>query len=581
MKIKNISPVERHVEKLVFAVAAAASLYLVWNSLSNPATVDDKVANGGPVSAREVENKVESALKKLRDAQAKTNGIIASINKTGDNYIERYVLSQKEPLPKSLLSQVPLFAPLQYQPKAVDGPANSIQKSRLATVPVVPAPTDLTLTASRNVVLIPVQGAAPAATPVNPVAPANPASAVNTETRDMNWVTVEAHYPMAELIRAMQAANLPNMLQRPTFIAVNVQRLDVTAGSGNWEDVAPTSAVQVIIPDFNGVADDKIPNVLDYFDQHITDILTPAFYQNAPVVVSTTPTPPVARQPQQPPQPQRPEFSPEDMPFDPAHPNRPGAGGMRNRPGMATRTGNQPAVRQPVRTTPTTPQPQPQPMPPDMTMVNPEMAANPAAVQQTDLRAQDQVTIRFYDEHVMPDHEYSYRMRVTIYNPLYRLQIPIKSDDPKITEKSSISSAWTEAKETGSDRLASIKIDPNMFLFVSRPISSGTEVAQFSIYKWDNGMWQKSDETLMPGQTIGRQRQISNQKSVDFSTGYMLVDVRNEGDLVAILQDPSGKLIVRNASVDASNPKRLDLESKVAPKPRIVAPAAANAAGAM
>jgi len=189
-----------------------------------------------------------------------------------------------------------------------------------------------------------------------------------------------------------------------------------------------------------------------------------------------------------------------------------------------------------------------------------------------DLMTQEVVTIRFYDENVTPDHEYAYRMRVVVFNPTYRLDMPVK-DNPKASEQPVLFSSWAEAKDADTGKLASIKIDPNLFMFVSRAIGQ-SDAAQFSIYKWDNGTWQRHDESVAPGQQIGRVRSIAGSKEVDFATGYTLVDIQPDGHgVIAILQTPTGQLVVRDSTADAESPNRKKLESAAAPRVNKPAPA--------
>lgn len=594
MKIKNISPIERHVEKLVFAVAAAASLYLVYSTLSSPTTVDDKVTpGGGPVGASEVENKVADAIKKLKTAQINTQQkALPTIKVQGEDFVQRYKLSQSEPLPDALLKPVAIFAPRNFEPKGIGGMERP-QNQGVARVPVPPAPTDMTLTSDRKVVMIPLNRDATAVPGANPNP--NPNEPIQTENKDMNWVLVEAKYPMADLVKEIRGAGLPAQTQRVTFTTVQVERKDLTAG-GDWEPATPTSAVHIQSVDFSVVPDDKILEILNWYDSRIEDILNPKFFEPAPVATPTPPTPrtPAPAQNPNPPQFPPPEFGGPggDMPPDMAGPGGPGGpgGGPGGRPRTAK---NAPIFNRAKPTTPPartpTPTPTPTPMPggmpigPDgMPLRDPAMLAQPGQPAPTDPRSQETVTIRFYDEHVQPNHEYAYRMRVGVFNPTYHQQIQLK-DDPKAVDRPVIYSAWAEARDANG-KLASIKIDPNMFLFVGRPIASSSDnaTAQVSIYKWDSGAWQKWDETVVPGQPIGHKHIVAGSKEVDFSTDYTLVDVRSirvdrDESTMAILQSTGGELTVRNSAADRDNPKRQELERLIAPQKSAPKPATPGA----
>ncbi|MEI8197468.1 MAG: hypothetical protein WCI73_16350, partial [Phycisphaerae bacterium] len=64
MKVKNINPLEQHVEKITLAVAAAAAAYLIYAALS-PVMVEK--TPGNPLDAEHVEQQVGQAVKRLQE----------------------------------------------------------------------------------------------------------------------------------------------------------------------------------------------------------------------------------------------------------------------------------------------------------------------------------------------------------------------------------------------------------------------------------------------------------------------------------------------------------------------------------
>ena len=546
MKVKNISPVERHAEKIVLAVAAAATAYLVWASFTIVPSVD---AGGQALGPGDVERQVTDAVNRLKDKMDANRRL--TFNMTGPNYVEQLEQKAEDPLPSDLLAAVPDFAPRQLSLAELAGnELNTPQGSHQAVVFSVPPVQNLKAEPNRDRMLVPVSAGSSAGQPGAADAAADPAllqtghygalypgmpmgqlgqsSGVPT---DLSWVKLSGTYPVAELRKAMSV--IPNKYQRVTFYRVDAQRQDITNGPvKDWTDVKPGGPVQLPPVQLLGAA--QAVNQLNQLDSQVDNVLHPPFYDKAtPVGAATQPgVGPGGLNPSQ----QRtgpggipPEIQAMIAAIQQSHGAPPGGA-----PGQGT------AV-------------------PPIAPFNPQAGgrgfgqypgatAQPGAVQSA-----DKTDVWFYDTGIEPGHTYRYRLRVQIYNPEYGVA------GAKSSRVAWLDSPWTELETP-------VAVSPNRGYFIVRGI--GGAVMQAEVWRWIEGRFESYDQGLSPGQAVGQDRYVPDvKKEVDFTTGVYVVDPEPFAyDSEVVLMNPSGNLVLCGDQTDSPERKQIN-EMSAPPKP--------------
>lgn len=564
MKVKNLNPVERHVEKAVLAVAALGSLYLVWSTYSNPVQVDENVN----VTASEVEPKITAAVQslqaKMRDAREKQRFPAVPQDPNSGYWVRQFEDNMKSPFPARQLAAVPRFGPLNVEAtpgKRPGGGEEGVDKIQIAT-PDVPAPIGLTVTSHRAVVVIEppkVPGANPAVQPAT------------AQLRSATWVRGEATFPMDSLVASIRGVGkptgevIPVSLQRITFADVEVERDEL--GADGWKNkwtrvkTNPAEGVDVGTMDISSMGPQQRQETLNALDQLFVRLTNPAFY---PEYIPPAPEP----RPQPIPVRNRPgEMFPED----------PVEGGWEE-------GRSRPVVRQPVRPPPRQPVRQPvrQPDPPeeegwDERAMAEEGFINEGGIglpgrtvqNQTLESAKQQATIpvAFYDDTVQPGKTYRYRMRVKLYNPLFGLELPLK--DPKAKNQPYIYSPWVEMPKSQP-----VEIEPDMYYFLTRGGFGGTfDEVSVRIFKWQDGKWNRRDESLAPGAAVGSVRNELDGNPVDYRVGQTVVDIVKNGDNTRVVfMDDDGSFVVRDLNTDMASSKRAQLDALMRPKPAAAMP---------
>jgi len=576
MKIKNINLLEQHVEKITLAVAAAAALYLGYSSLTTPVTVTTTI--GGreqTVQAGQVEDVVSTATRKLNFDMTKVDEKLPSVDPVA--YVDKYKSQQKAPLNEALMANVPAFAPLNVSAtNSIQGPQR--EQSPIVT-PTIPPPEAVHAVASHGLII-----------KVKPAVAAVVPATTGPAPVDANWVKVEASFPMLALktsyanVGGKPEESLPAVAQRITFYRVEVQRQEKLA-TGDWSDWKPVPAIQIALPpdvDKTALDSGNIQHTLDLLDEKVTTILTPPFYVVVPT--SQAPAPAAGTRPAVRTGPTAAEMKAiEDIKRQkdeatrlngtrlPRGATRSGAAGGGGSPSYLTPSGGTPIVRTAVPAG-GAPMPTmgggPPIMPPEYTapanpymngggpppflggpMGTPEADANKQNQTVQGLQEQATVPIWFYDDSVLPEHDYKYQMRVELYNPTYHFPLPLK--EPKFKEQAWLASDWVAAA-------APVHIEPVQQFFVVNGIGNGS--IGVKIYQWHQGRIVADEQTISPGLTIGHLRTVDG---IDFSTGYTVVDVQDRNhDSSVVLLSPTGQLVTRDLQSDLNDPKRIDLDEK-------------------
>lgn len=507
MNVKNINPFERHVEKIVLAVAAAGALYLGYLAMQ-PVQVEPE--GGEPVAIDKVESQVSQAIQTLtakRDEMSRK-----SLAYHIPNFVEQYNRAAvRSPLDPALVNaSLPRFAPLNA---ASTGGANVQGGNMQVATPAAPAPVDVNAVAKREVVMVGAQAPAPNQPPVG----GNP--------KDQAWVEITGAIPLNDLTAAMNnpalkpIERLPAHLQRAVVVRIEVQRRPQLPNGqwADWQDVPPSPASNPVnVPDLSKLSDADVAQVVSALDQQRNQVLMPAYY--APAPATPTPAPTAGR----------------------------GAGPGAPMNPVDDQLGN-PVDDQLSPPPAPTPAPAPTPGRPA-----PAGAAGQAAP----------LPFRFFDDSVDPGHTYQYQVRVVYYNPTFHFPLGLKN--PAMQNEPVIKSDWVAVASP-------VEVLADLYFYVSAPLGNPAGTvnprASLRVYKWKGGQWYRSEWTVQAGQPLAGNVNIMDKKTnIQVDTPYSVVDVvpgPNGRDQTVVLRGPKGELLERTSSADAQDPKQRDLEGIV------------------
>ncbi len=510
MNVKNLNPLERHVEKIVLAVAAAGALYIGYLSLQ-PIYVPNT-----EIKAGEVEAQVTTAIEGLKSVRAHTVAL-KDLSSQMVDYVQQYQdIMLKQPLPPELTaaSAVPPFAPV-HQPVGASGgiTSSSFGSPKEIVSPTVPSPKNVTAISTLATIIVETDAATP---PAVPPAPGTPAAGV---TKDANWVTISGEFPMADFIAQMNDPSLrpdqklSSSVQHTAIYRIEVQRRSRSNGDWSaWESI-PAPNQEAFNTDWSKVSDTDLPGVVSTLENALSRITEPPPHTLAngqPAI------PPILQ-----------------TEVDTSAPPKPAA------PAVAPK----PAVEAP-----------------------PAASATPAAKpivlpDPNTLHSMANVPFWVFDEHVTPGSEYQYQVRVVMYNPTYRFPEGLK--DPKMKDQPTIASAWYTVP--GTVDVAPTPISSSTKTWATA--SGGSVLVGFWVYKWTSGKWYETEWTVQPGMPISGKVTLKDQgnKVLEAQTGYSLVDAMPGTEMRAVLLSPSGELVTRSSLADSpdTNKKRQDLEDRV------------------
>jgi hypothetical protein len=535
MNVKNINPFERHVEKIVLAVAAVGAAYLFYLAFQ-PVVIQ---TDSGEIPITDVESKVSSAIADLQTKAANVER--AHPNPQIPDFVREYNrVANQRPLSDQLVAAaVPAFAPLQSPVSGI-----SAMKNLAVVTPAAPAPTDPTAVANNAQLMV-----GPPAQPGQPT----PATAA----KDVSWVLISGNVPIGDLTKEFNDPNLkpservPQGRQRALVVGINVQRRVQIAGGqwGPWTNVQPSPGSNPITPpDWSKLSDADLIQTLNAYDSQSKRVLMPDYYQPAPATASQT--------------------------------NQP----TQTTPTVAAATGSPAAGR----LVPYVPPPDPTLDIPDESITPPPPVVGGGPVANP---ATGSVPFRFYDDSVEPGHLYQYQVRVLYYNPLYRFEGGLK--DPAAKDQPFLASAWVSAQAVDKDGKpvpgGAVNVEGDVYFFVSAPFGMANKdnpKASIRIYKRSSGKWYKGDFTVQAGQPLSGSVELVDKKPVttmDVTTPYTVVDVVPDPtgtQQMLILRDEDGRLVERNSGTDRNDPQNQKLEgeyvkppappptTKPAPRPR-------------
>ena len=527
MQVKNITPIERHVEKILLLVGILFAGWLIYrNFAGNPESVplpgQTRVLPGqvGPRISQSV-----GKLENLIHNQANHRFTPARL----PDYVGRLVREQTAPLP----------APLALLPPVSIGPWNTpVISSRkvhlhklIFVVPKVPALVGLKVKQNRGVAVISLN-----------------------KTRDLVWVKVSARFPMARWRADLKGgahlpagrSGLPPPYRRTTFFRLRARREKLLADGrwGRWKSIKGFYVEPPPMIDLANQSAPAIPQALGVLDRQVGRILTPAFYPIESIHLRII----------------RPQTKPH-------HPVRPG-GLRRGRVPGGTGPGSVFHARQapgsvyhsrgaaPLAPSNRTPSP--------LSIytshggsTRPPVISTPARVTMASLLSKRSIKVFLYDTSAKPGSSYRYELRVLLYNPTFRF--PYRLNHPAARRRPWLASPWSLASPV-------VGVRNSMYFFLAGGNATHGRV-EFQIFKWVHGMWTWGDETVSAGQPIGTVESASLidpktgrlvYKLVNFNTGYTLVDARRNSSgasVTAVVRGPHGRLLLRNSAWDNANPQ--------------------------
>ena len=544
MKVKNLNPVERHVEKIVVGVAVAGAIYLLVQGALPATTI--KLSDGTLLGPDQVESKVTAEVAQLEAAQRKIAAMDASaLQGVRTNWVELYKQIHDKPLPPVLLTtNVPRFGPYNA-PITIGASGTTTISTHIVAVPTVPPLQNATLSSDRALVLVP-----------QVLAAGQPAVMV---PQDVNWVVITGEFPTLTYRAALNNLGgdakemVPQQLQRISFVQVQVQRkMKILGGWTEWVNVPPTKAAPNAGANLLNVAPGNIAAALGAIDSDVKNILFPNFYTPAP---SGT-TPAAAQKAINPVLPakivtpaRKAENAKTLADIGKAQDDAAKASG---RPAPVTGMGLEGGAEGLATVGPT------------------GLMIGGQAPDISAVRNQATIPVWFYDETVEPEHTYTYQWRMVVYNPVYSLDkffsLGKDGKDEALRTQPVLASEWRAVAGSGAAGAAATAqpieaaIKPNLSFFFQPNNLGGAggtvgRQAAVRIFRWNKGAWYGTDDTVYPGMQIGSEK-MHGTEIIDYSTHYTLVDVvqTETKDTMVVLLNPTGELVTRSVDADSSSP---------------------------
>lgn len=183
---------------------------------------------------------------------------------------------------------------------------------------------------------------------------------------------------------------------------------------------------------------------------------------------------------------------------------------------------------------------------------------------------------------------YQYRMRVTIYNRL--AGEPAKFENPQDALVVFLEGPWSEPSDPAT-------IEPDTYFFATNSDKRKNEVS-LDMFRWFEGVWVKTREKFHTGDAVTDQRRCAvpsldtvgevDKPMIRFDTGYDVVDIdhdrlhrsrRRAGrggvsfdppsrECSVVLRRADGRLVERFVPTDKANPGKGTVTSKVFKEPR-------------
>jgi hypothetical protein len=527
MKFKNINPVERFFEKVVFLAALGGSFYFIYASyVVDPNTV-------GPTNSKpgEIEELVSKTLADYNDALKNQPPYVV----TPAGYVQAYIGHAKNPLPPDLLLPAPPLAPehLAIEIGPGNGPGTGPQIAPIP-LPAIPPLANQNIVSARTVISVPgVASAAPS-------------------RRDLTYIKGTADLNIKDLDDSINKIPIP-MFQKTAIYRIHVQRQEQNEdGSWTaWADVLPLQPVAALDPKITATA---LPEIESQLRTNVKSIIEPEFIsapQEKTDVTPDVPRPPTVDRPPPRLPPQR-----TNLPVAPRGNRRPGRSLPPGFPGGQFPNFNPPPPP------PDAPDqlPPPGPGPADIN-------AGPALTTGNDffgLGGGDTIPIWFWDDQVLPEHTYRYQARVEIINPLYQLPNKMETVPPEGKNQLLLASDYT--------KFDPVTVEADEYYFLTPDNLTVHEVASafFKVYKWHENLWYAAEDRVEPAMTVGGIKSVPrpgmNPIKVNFGAVYTVIDIQTVTTpagtdvQVVLLNNTTGRLVLRDLLNDSRDPQKQKLD---------------------
>ncbi|MEI7767267.1 MAG: hypothetical protein WCJ97_07500 [Phycisphaerae bacterium] len=572
MKVKNVHPLERHAEKLVFGLAVAGAAYLGLTSMiSQPVVVEFK---NQVLTPAEVEEKVGAALRDLqntaKETEKKLDALKAASSTSRTDFVKKYRASKESPLPRELLASVADFGPTKYSVNP--GIEKPVGIAVTFTVPKLPALVNPRL----------LSGPKDGRVVVSAPGPVGPTGTPTTVKQGITYVQVAADLPVLTLREQMLGVGIvaPNealpveLTGNPHILKLEVQRQErLSDGSwSTWAAVTPRLNTSANLPPLTNITDSATAGeYLLAANKLIGPMLRPAFYtlDNDTKVWALPPAPvkdsATAKQLEN-----LRAFSVKvntewqgEVPkkyFDQLRilgvtpllndriyiPQDP----------MGPSDGDTGPAAAPIDSTPrSTKTTTPGGLPVGSELTNAQ------------LLAQSSVPVWIFDDTIKPDGEYRYQLRYMVFNPTYKLPEYWKLTEDGARTRPVLTAPWAITE-------ASYRVPPDAYVFIDG-FQPDRERVSVSLFKWMEGQWYMVPETVNVGATLNLTRNYPNGNKVDYLTNYRVVDILHPNpsrpqDVVVVFETADGKLLTRSSRADAADPRREELvkrENPLRPSP--------------
>jgi hypothetical protein len=582
---KVVAFLEKHVQWIALGLGGLYLGYMIWTfAIQTPVVVTGIAPT--PLTPGEVDSYIlRTAVTPLEGAMTSTNVPVMDVPNFIDQFktdmdFSNFKLFTFDPLVDSQVYKIQLQSMAKIQ---------STPDQPITALPTLPPATFAATSMGRSNVQ-PFGAAAG-----NPAPPAPDGNVVQpvAGAADKCWVTVGFKISPGDLAKAFKAVHIPAWTEKTTVLQVQLFREEALPG-GKWSDPVPMAPLnaQLLLP-FPAQNDNVAQqSFVTWAQQHVSDILQPAFYQvnkgdpwRAPGQVlvvalpaALTPLDPAKTYPlnvlRQYPDDQRKSYFLAHNKLKPTQPRPAGrapsapaapSGSPDGSPSTTgrlnpsfTRLGAEIFADLQVPLDDAMPPPGggPNNGPASASTLPPAVAAlfpippgdfDPNAVT-TD------ITGWAHDDTAQPGHTYRYMVQYTIKNPIFgagNARI-----NPALAAVFSIQSPlgqWSPPINVASTT--------NFFVYAnSRP---GAPTARFKVYKWQNGVERSKVFEVAPGDIIG-----GKDGDVDFNSGWTVVDLRfddphNPDSMTILVMDPTGILARRDYKTDQAKPERTALDQQV------------------
>lgn len=399
----------------------------------------------------------------------------------------------------------------------------------------------------------------------------------NTEqVQDVDFVTLEARLPLAQIRKQFQAGfanpqlKVPVKNPEPILAAVDLQRSSLLPDGGwsPWKsvsrlDIGPLAIKDQPSEDFSNYTKAEFEVLMGIRSQPETQyrICQPQPY----ALVDEYWLPPTELEAQKKLEQER--SRPAPGPRGPAQPDQllPRDRNPRNAPAAPTQRGPAPPTRRDsIRPAPTQPGRgtydqryggptdytypgrvptgrEYYPGPTGIRTGRTGLAGGPVATEAQDYLEKDEITLWAHDGSVVPGVIYRYRLRVGVFNPIAGTDW-FKPQDQQYKNQAVL---WTPFTPSDDKDYQFVKVPKRVHFFPKTSGATEKAVASVDIYRWQNGQWYHRPYRITPGSVIGQVDEPFEKKSgttaanpatsrltgtpepakIDFSTGATVIDI--------------------------------------------------------